>query len=96
MFDGLPPGSHLRGARRAGRAATAVNEPLKCGQGEVCENLSASRVNLYEIVGMGNPHFDPALGMRYHDYDTVPDTMMHDQMLAKGKAKFRLQVSVGW
>lgn len=81
----------LGGEPENGRAYFMMtNDLLKCGQGEVGENLSASRVNFYEIQGMGNPYFDPALGMRYHDYDIVPDTMMHDQMLAKGKAKFEV------
>ena len=67
-----------------------TSDSFKCGQGEVGENLSAFRVNFYEIVGMGEPYSDPALGMRYHDYDIVPDIMMHDQMLAKGNAKFEV------
>ena len=67
-----------------------TNDRLKCGEGEVGENLSATRVNFYEIVGVGNPYDDPSLGVRYEDYDIVPDTMMHDQMLAKGKAKFEV------
>jgi hypothetical protein len=67
-----------------------TNDLFKCGQGEVGENLSATRVNFYEIVGMGEPYSDPNLGMRYHDYDIVPDTMMRDRMLAKGDAKFEV------
>ena len=66
------------------------NNLLKCSQGQVGESLSASRVNCYEIVGIGDRFIDACGEPRYRDYDIVVDQSMQEKMMAKSKAKFEM------
>lgn len=65
------------------------NNELKCRMGEVGEALSASRVNAYTIVGMGDKWWSSTrCEWRYYDYDIVPNLQFKDDMQKKGVVKF--------
>lgn len=65
------------------------NNPPQIGEDEAGGHLSSSRLNCYEIEGIGEPYVDDEGEERYEDYDLVVSTCMVEKAKKKGKAKFQ-------